>query len=399
MRISNSQRHPRTALVLVAAISVFGAASCLRDEAPAVTTQLTLQDDMRRLWTEHALWTRMFLIDSVAGLPGANAAAERLWRNQVEIGDAIRPFYGDAAGDRLTSLMQLHVAGVAAVVSAAKAGDSVALSAANAAWYDNAHDVASFLSETSPRLSRVELDRMLAAQLDRTELQAMARVHRASVMDAQAYDATVAQALEIADALSSAIAEDFPGSVAVDTTATQSSARLHRQMRALWQEHVGWSRVLVVVSIAGLPDTATARARLGDNQAAIGDAFGPYYGPGASETLSALLDDHVTLAARVVLDAKARNVNGLSDSSELWYANADRIAAFFAAASPSWPFERLRSMLRTLLDRSMAQVTSRLAADWSTDTSAYDAVEASSLELSDVLADGIVAQFPERFAN
>lgn len=371
----------------------------MREEAPAVTTQLTLRDDLRTVWTEHALWTRMFLIDSVAGLPGANAAAERLWRNQLDIGNAIKPFYGDAAGDRLADLLQVHVVGVAAVVSAAKAGDSTALSAANATWYGNAHEIALFLSDTSPHLSLVELDRMMKAHLDRTESEAMARVHRASATDAQAYDATVAQALAIADAMSGAIAQDFPDLVAVDTSTTQSSAGLHREMRSLWQDHVGWARVLAVVSIAGLSDTDTARARLLDNDVAIGNAFEPYYGPEAGRALTALLDDHVTLADRVVLGAKARDVNELAVSTELWYANADRIAAFFARANPAWPGERLRSMLRTVIDRITAQATSRLAGDWSTDAEAYDAAETNILEMSDVLADGIVAQFPGRFAN
>src|SRR3990172_5739784 len=67
-----------------------------------------------------------------------------------------------------------------------------------------------------------------------------------------------------------------------------------------------------------------------------------------------------------------------------------------ARANPSWPLERLRSMLRTLLDGTMAQATSRLAGDFSTDARAYDTVETHVLEMSDVLADGIVAQFPDR---
>src|SRR5687768_7067325 len=56
-----------------------------------------LRAAMRRLWEDHIVWTRMFIVSSVAGLPDAGPAAERLLRNQAEIGDAVKPFYGEAA--------------------------------------------------------------------------------------------------------------------------------------------------------------------------------------------------------------------------------------------------------------------------------------------------------------
>jgi hypothetical protein len=43
------------------------------------------------------------------------------------------PFYGNAAGNRLTSLLRKHILGAVDVLTAAKAGDQAALADAQAA--------------------------------------------------------------------------------------------------------------------------------------------------------------------------------------------------------------------------------------------------------------------------
>ena len=52
----------------------------------------------RVLWTDHAVWTRIYIIESLDNSSGASAAAARLLKNQEDIGNAIKPYYGDAAG-------------------------------------------------------------------------------------------------------------------------------------------------------------------------------------------------------------------------------------------------------------------------------------------------------------
>src|SRR5437763_654076 len=64
---------------------------------------------MRKLWEDHITWTRVYIIDALAGLPDANAAAARLLKNQDDIGAAIVPYYGAAAGSQLTSLLKQHI--------------------------------------------------------------------------------------------------------------------------------------------------------------------------------------------------------------------------------------------------------------------------------------------------
>ena len=58
---------------------------------------------MRKLWEDHVTWTRLAIISLESGSPDTNATVARLLRNQTDIGNAIKPFYGNAAGNTLTA--------------------------------------------------------------------------------------------------------------------------------------------------------------------------------------------------------------------------------------------------------------------------------------------------------
>jgi hypothetical protein len=61
---------------------------------------------MDKLWEDHVTWTRVVIIGFAAGSPDLEPALARLLRNQVDIGNAVEPFYGAAAGNQLTRLLQ-----------------------------------------------------------------------------------------------------------------------------------------------------------------------------------------------------------------------------------------------------------------------------------------------------
>ena len=61
---------------------------------------------MRDLWADHVVWTRNYIIAAASDSPEAQAAADRLLANQDQIGQAIVPYYGQAAGTKLSSLLR-----------------------------------------------------------------------------------------------------------------------------------------------------------------------------------------------------------------------------------------------------------------------------------------------------
>jgi len=166
---------------------------------------------MRKLWEDHITWTRNVIISFDADLPDLNAAITRLLQNQTDIGNAIKPYYGGAAGDRLTALLREHILGAAQILAALKAGDQSALQAALAAWYVNAHDIAVFLNSANPKnWPLAEMDQMMRDHLDATTREAVARHQGDWSADVAAYDAVHVQVLTMADMLSAGIIAQFP---------------------------------------------------------------------------------------------------------------------------------------------------------------------------------------------
>jgi hypothetical protein len=171
-----------------------------------------------------------------------------------------------------------------------------------------------------------------------------------------------------------------------------------QEMRKLWEDHVTWTRLYLVSAIAGLPDLDATAGRLLQNQADIGAAVATFYGDAAGAALTDLLREHILIAADLVAAAKAGDTASVTEQSELWYANADEIAEFLAAANPAWPFETISTMMRTHLDQTLAEATARLTQDWDADIAAYDDIHDHILVMADALADGLITQFRERFS-
>jgi hypothetical protein len=173
--------------------------------------QVAFREDMRVLWEDHVTWTRMAIVDFAAGSPSLAAGQARLLRNQTDIGNAIAPFYGDAAGKRLTALLREHILVAVDVLVAAKAGDAQGLSTAQAHWVRNADQIADFLSKANPDAwPRAEMRSMMRHHLKLTTDEAVARLTGDWRGDVRAYDKVHIQALHMADMLSAGIISQFP---------------------------------------------------------------------------------------------------------------------------------------------------------------------------------------------
>jgi hypothetical protein len=170
-----------------------------------------LHDEMRRLWEDHITWTRLFIVSASADLPDRQATTERLLRNQQDIGDAIKPFYGRAAGERLSSLLTEHILVAADLLGAAKAGDQAAVERHSRIWYRNGNQIGDFLHKANPRhWARMEMRTMMRDHLDLTLAEAVAHLTHDHRADIRTYDRIHRQILAMADMLSDGIAAQFP---------------------------------------------------------------------------------------------------------------------------------------------------------------------------------------------
>ncbi|HZQ07349.1 MAG TPA: hypothetical protein VFD70_12285, partial [Anaerolineae bacterium] len=137
---------------------------------------------MRKLWSDHIIWTRCYIISAMAGPHGitdvaehlplgesgatvtntaqaalkavpmsdADAAAARLLKNQEDIGNAIVPFYGKDAGTALTNLLKQHITIAVELIAAAKDQDQARFEKEDQRWSANVAEIASFLSGANP---------------------------------------------------------------------------------------------------------------------------------------------------------------------------------------------------------------------------------------------------------
>jgi hypothetical protein len=168
-------------------------------------------DAMRKLWEDHITWTRLYIVSFAADLPDKDAVATRLLKNQEDIGDAIRPIYGDDAADKLTQLLKDHITGAVDLLTAAKAGDSAATKTASDKWYANADAIATFLNSANPdNWPLDDLKAEMKMHLDLTLAEATAHLGGDAEKSIAAYDDVHNEILEMADMLSSGIIKQFP---------------------------------------------------------------------------------------------------------------------------------------------------------------------------------------------
>jgi hypothetical protein len=170
-----------------------------------------LHDGMRKLWEDHITWTRLAIVSFAGGLPDLPATEDRLLRNQTDIANAIRPYYGAAASTKLRGLLRAHILGAVALLQAAKANDAAALGTARTAWYANGNDIADFLAGANPRnWPRGEMRAMMKTHLDETLNEAVDRLNGRFAADVSDYEAVHRSILEMADMLSDGIVAQFP---------------------------------------------------------------------------------------------------------------------------------------------------------------------------------------------
>jgi hypothetical protein len=173
---------------------------------------------------------------------------------------------------------------------------------------------------------------------------------------------------------------------------------LRQDMRKLWEDHITWTRLAVISLTTDSPDTQASVGRLLRNQADIGNAIKPYYGKAAGTKLTALLREHILIAADLIAAARKGDQEALASQQARWRANADEIAAFLSSANPgSWKPAEMRAMMRSHLRLTTDEVVARLTKNWAADVRSYDRIHVQILHMADMLSDGLVAQFPGRF--
>lgn len=179
-----------------------------------MASQAAVQQALRKLWSDHVIWTREYVVAAVAGTPDTDAAAGRLLKNQDDIGNAIVPYYGDAAGKKLTEILKQHIMIAVDLIAAAKAGDDAKFKENDKKWDDNAHDIAKFLSGANPNWPEAAVYDLLDQHLRLTKGEVVARLKKDWAADVKAFDDIFTEIMVVADTLATGLAKQFPAKFA-----------------------------------------------------------------------------------------------------------------------------------------------------------------------------------------
>jgi len=175
------------------------------------------------------------------------------------------------------------------------------------------------------------------------------------------------------------------------------SEQLRMAMHKLWEDHIVWTRNVILNIMDDLPGTEQAVNRLLQNQDDIGNAVKPFYGEAGGKELTRLLREHITIAADLLKAAKIGNNSAFDAANKKWFANADEISAFLSKANPNWKLNDMKKMMNDHLTLTTEEAVARLKKDYVADVKAYDKVHEEILMMADMLTDGIIKQFPGKF--
>lgn len=213
--LSRPRKSTAKLLSLVAAlvILVMSMTGCEKESMPShdSTKKNQLKTAMRTLWSDHMTWTYATVNAFFNNKNSLQPTLNRLLQNQKDIGAAIVPFYGKAAGDQLANLLTTHIQQAVPVLQAAQAGDQTALGNALADWNQNAKDIANFLSTANPNnWPKKELEDMMLAHISTTVTYSVDLLKGDFQASISNYELANHHMMMMADMLADGIAKQFP---------------------------------------------------------------------------------------------------------------------------------------------------------------------------------------------
>ncbi|MNN33378.1 hypothetical protein D3C81_1471370 [compost metagenome] len=179
---------------------------------------------------------------------------------------------------------------------------------------------------------------------------------------------------------------------------SKAEAQLNQTWRTLWEQHVAWTRMLIISIAGSLPDEKFVTERLLRNPPDMAAVIKKYYGDRVAAQFNQLFTEHLVIAAELVKVAKAGDQQAVANAEKRWYANADEIAEFLSSINPYWSKEEWTKMLYEHLKLLKDEVVYQLTGQYKSSVEIFDLIEKQALEMADMLTKGIVQQFPKMFA-
>ncbi|MBS1847898.1 MAG: hypothetical protein JST73_06425, partial [Actinobacteria bacterium] len=132
------------------------------------SAQSQLYATMRQLWGQHMEWTYETIVAFATNPSALTPTLDRLLQNQTDIGNAVAQYYGQAAGNQLSTLLHAHINGYVPVLQDAKAGNTAALNTDFAKVLANGQQIGAFLGSANPNWSAADMSNMMTVHNQET---------------------------------------------------------------------------------------------------------------------------------------------------------------------------------------------------------------------------------------
>ena len=183
------------------------------------------------------------------------------------------------------------------------------------------------------------------------------------------------------------------------TGISKAETDLKNFLRMLWEQHITWTRLVIVSMVFDLPDKDLVTNRLLRNAKDFEAALKPLYGAKIAAMFADLFKSHLVIAAQLVTAAKDGDNQVATDAEKRWYANADEIAVFLGRITPYWSEVKWKKLLYDHLEMTKSEAVDMLTKNYAAGIDIYDEIELQALKMADEMTEGIVRQFPERYAR
>ena len=86
-----------------------------------------------------------------------------------------------------------------------------------------------------------------------------------------------------------------------------NEVRLLEQMNLVWEQHIMWTRMLLISIAENLKDLDVTQARLLQNPKDIADIFRRFYGNIVANQIQQLLTEHLVIGKELIVALKNKN--------------------------------------------------------------------------------------------
>ena len=169
-------------------------------------SKAVFKNAMRKPWENYISNLRSYIKNVLKG----NENTDMLYKDTEDIGDTIKPYFGDEAGKQLTSLLMDQIVKATEVMQAAKDNNYQALTKAQDAWNASADNIATFLSGATSHWSKQNLYEIFYKHLDLTSDEIMSRNANNADDEKEVYEKNQKQVILFADTIADGIIKQFP---------------------------------------------------------------------------------------------------------------------------------------------------------------------------------------------